>query len=452
MRWGEKKIDVRDIFYGFKFMTFRWGFFLASFIFISYGFYRLMPVKTNTLSNDIDVVSTVFDSLNIFAFRSYEEIMAGENLFLVLKRLNVANDIAQEFIKVIGRGINLKLLKPKDVIMVEWAYDDTVSVSGNRQNKTVKALELYNKDGSLASNRIRAEYDDNTKEIKLFYYRPEIIKEHALMGGSVDGTIYGSIINAGGDAQLVNSFADIFMWQFDFYKDTKMGDSYQMIVEKQFSEGRVLGFGRVLAAEYVSGNKALRGYYFESNDKQISGFFDDKGLSLKNAFLKAPLKLASISSKYGMRFHPIQKRMKPHNGVDYGAARGTPIMSVANGVVSQAGFSIYNGNYVKIRHANGYETEYLHANHLAKGIRVGANVKQGQIIGYVGKTGLASGYHLHFGMKQNGKYVNPSAQKFARSFSVPSKYISEYHQSIAALVIALNNQSKDKALALKRGG
>jgi len=248
----------------------------------------------------------------------------------------------------------------------------------------------------------------------------------------------------------VNAFSGIFAWQFDFFRESRGGDTYQMIVERNVADGRFVGFSRVLAAEYNNGNKRMRGYFFESGDKQVAGFFDDTGRSLKNAFLKAPLKLANISSGFNKkRFHPIQKRIKPHNGVDYGANIGAPVMAVATGVVTNAGFSPFNGNWVRLKHMNGYETEYLHANKLAKGIRVGASVKQGQIICFVGKTGLATGPHLHFGMKKNGEYVDPTKQNFARSAGVPQKYMKEFTSNIAAMAIALNRQApKNNAVAM----
>lgn len=429
-----------------------------------------MNIKSNSFSSALssqifdvgptDVFETpisLFDNFFATSIRVYDEIQSGENLFSALRRLKVHPAFAERFVGAIGKAINLKLLLPGNAIMLESAAN-SVQLSGIGNvgslvsTLTPKAIELFSKDENGVAYRIRAQTKaDAQSEIEVTINKPKVYKDHTILAGQVTNTIYGSIIANQGDAYLVNSFSDIFNWQFDFYRDTREGDTYQMIVERNVSEGRFVGYGRVLAAEYVSGNKSLRGFYFESRDGQVSGFFDDQGRSLKNAFLKAPLKLASISSRFGMRFHPVQKRMKPHNGVDYGAVRGTPFMAVASGVVINAGYNPFNGNFVKIRHMNGYETEYLHATHLAKGVRVGSRVKQGQVIGYVGKTGLATGYHLHFGMKQNGTYVNPASQRFARSPGVPQKYMTEFAQSIEAMVIALNRQgpNSNQILALR---
>lgn len=403
----------------------------------------------------VDVFETptsFFDDFFATRVRVYDEIKPGENLFSAFRRLQVPGAMADKFANAIGRSANLKSLRPGDALMIESATANTrLGGFGNIQDISIgqnpKAVELYSKDESGVAFSIRAEIVDagDSSTVEVSINKPKVFKEHKLVNGVVSSNIYGTILANQGDAQLVNSFSDIFNWQFDFYRDTRNGDTYQMIVEQNISEGRFVGFGRVLAAEYSSGNKNLRGFYFESRDGQVSGFFDDEGRSLKSAFLKAPLKLASITSGFNMRrFHPVQKRYKAHNGVDYGANRGTPFMAVASGTVINAGYSPFNGNWVRIRHLNGYETEYLHATNLAKGIRVGARVSQGQVIGYVGMTGLATGYHLHFGMKQNGTYVNPSAQRFARNVGVPAKYMTEFSRSIEAMVIAFNRQAPDR--------
>ncbi len=399
--------------------------------------------------------TSFFDDSFATRVRIYDEIRAGENLFTTFKRLQMPATVAEKFANAIGRAANLKMLRPGDAVMIETAASNRRlgglnNIDSYSNEQIPQAVQLFSKDDSGVAVRIRADLvqSNDLSNIDVNVERPKVFKEHKLLNGAVTNNIYGAILNNNGDAQLVNSFSDIFNWQFDFYRDTRNGDTYQMIVEQNISEGRVVGYGRVLAAEYSSGGKSLRGFFFESKDGQVSGFFDDEGKSLKSAFLKAPLKLASITSRFGMRYHPVQKRLKAHNGVDYGANRGTPFLAVASGTIVNAGYSPFNGNWVRIKHLNGYETEYLHATKLAKGVRVGARVAQGQVIGYVGKTGLATGYHLHFGMKQNGQYVNPAAQRFARNIGVPAKYMSEFSRSIEAMVIAFNRQAPDNQRVL----
>jgi murein DD-endopeptidase MepM/ murein hydrolase activator NlpD len=421
-------------------------------------FYGLRQIKPNTFSNRqvfnselLDKLETPISLLDKFystKVRVYDEIRPKEDLYSALIRLNLSSGMAAKFSAAIARFLNLKLLLPGDVLMIESVAPSIQLADVNdfldetKKELNAKAIELFSRDGTGVTKKIRVEVLSLENEnFKVLTYKPDIFTDHALLNGIVTNNIHDAIVRSGGSAQLVNSFSDIYAWQFDFYRDTREGDTYQMIVEKNVAEGRFVSYGKILAAEYGNGSKSFRAFYFESKDKKIAGFFDGDGKSLRNAFLKAPLKIASITSRFGMRYHPVQKRMKPHNGVDYGANRGTPFIAVASGKVINAGYNPFNGNWISIRHMNGYETEYLHATNLAKGIRVGTNVKQGQVIGYVGKTGLATGYHLHFGMKLNGKYVNPTSQRSARSAGVPTQYMNEYKHKIEAMTIALNQQN-----------
>lgn len=422
---------------------------------ISLTFFRMLgfraesqPVAEPMATEEIQVEQPrgILDNPFSATSKIYDEVRSGENLFSALKRLQLGAYESEVLIKALSKELNVRQVKPGDVIMIESSSNNLLLNSLKVSEATSlhpMAVEVFSKDENGIAFSVKATIDAD-KIVNVRANRSTVYREHALINGVVSNSIYSSIINNGGDAQLVNSFADIFAWQVDFSRESRGGDTYQMVVEKNVADGRFVGYGRVLAAEYTNSRKSLRGFYFESSDKQIVGFFDDEGRSLRNAFLKAPLKLASITSRFGMRFHPIQKIMKAHNGVDYPANRGTPFMAVASGLVINAGYTRFNGNWVRIRHMNGYETEYLHATQLAKGIHVGAQVKQGQVIGYVGMTGLASGYHLHFGMKKNSTYVDPTKQNFARSSGIPSRYQQEFSSNIAPMVIALNRQSPNK--------
>jgi murein DD-endopeptidase MepM/ murein hydrolase activator NlpD len=401
-----------------------------------------MPMEELEIEQPKGILDNPFSASS----KIYDEVRSGENLFTALKRLKVPAYESELVIKALSKELNVRQVRPGDVIMIESVSDNLLLNSLKVFEATSlhpQAVEIFSKDDNGIAFSVKATLNaDRVASVKTS--RSSVYREHALINGVVNNSIYSSIIINGGDAQLVNNFADIFAWQVDFSRESREGDTYQMVVEKNVADGRFVGYGRVLAAEYTSSNKTMRGFYFESSDGQVAGFFDDQGRSLRNAFLKAPLKLASITSRFCMRFHPVLMRMKPHNGVDYPANQGTPFMAVANGLVINAGYTRFNGNWVRIRHMNGYETEYLHATKLAKGIHVGANVKQGQVIGFVGKTGLATGYHLHFGMKKNSIYVDPTRQNFARSSGVPPRYLQEFSSNIAPMVIALNRQSPNK--------
>lgn len=204
--------------------------------------------------------------------------------------------------------------------------------------------------------------------------------------------------------------ADIFAWDIDFIRDIRPGDTFRVLVEKKFREGRLAGYGDIKAAFFTNQGITYRAFLHE--DAQGNGrYYDEQGRSLEKAFLKAPLNYSRISSSFSNnRFHPILKKYRSHPGVDYAAPRNTPIKAVADGVIKSIYYSKTTGRQITIRHFSGYETAYFHMNGYAKGMKKGKKVSQGDIIGYVGKTGLATGYHLCFRMRKNGKPVNPLNQ------------------------------------------
>jgi murein DD-endopeptidase MepM/ murein hydrolase activator NlpD len=259
--------------------------------------------------------------------------------------------------------------------------------------------------------------------------------------GSVRGSLYNGMLDAGGDATLVNRFVDVFAWNIDFYRQSQPGDEFRLLVEKRFAgegeERRFLGYGRVIAAEYDNAGHAMRGFTFESADKQFKGVFDDTGESLERTFLKSPLEITRITSNYGSRFHPILKSQRKHEGVDYGAPLGTPVWTVADGVVAEARYSKGAGNMIVISHANGFKTEYFHLARFADGMKSGQRVTQKQLIGFVGSTGMSTGPHLHFGMLRAGRYVDPARQDFPAATPLPPQYRAEFDAFVQPLLAQL---------------
>ena len=225
------------------------------------------------------------------------------------------------------------------------------------------------------------------------------------------GTLSLAVDQLGEFPTLVNEFDRLFGWQMDFYRQQRVGDEFAMLVEKIYIDGVFREYGRVLSGLYKS---RVHGPLLGFKMKQGNGFgvFDEKGRTMERAFLRNPMELTRITSSYGMRFHPVLGKRKKHNGVDYGAPTGTPVWSVAKGRVTHAGWAGASGKLVVIAHSNGYVTIYAHLSriHVAKGQWVG----QRQIIGRVGTTGRSTGPHLHFGMKKNGRYVDPLRQKFPK--------------------------------------
>jgi murein DD-endopeptidase MepM/ murein hydrolase activator NlpD len=254
----------------------------------------------------------------------------------------------------------------------------------------------------------------------------------------VKGTITSNLVNAmeeiGEEGQLAINLADIFAWDIDFILDIREGDSFQALVEKRFRDGLSAGYGRILAAEFVNQGQSFRAILFDDGNGSPD-YYDPEGKNLRKAFLKAPLSFTRISSGFTMRrFHPITKTWKAHPAIDYVAPTGTPIMTVGDGTVARKGFTNGNGNFVEIRHNNGYSTLYLHMSKFAKGMKKGKRVTQGQTIGYVGATGLATGPHLCFRMRKDGAPVNPNKIKMPSAPAVSVGKMNEFQSIVASLL------------------
>jgi len=230
--------------------------------------------------------------------------------------------------------------------------------------------------------------------------------------GTIRQSLWESAVEAQGlDSEVVLSFSDIFSYDVDFSTEVQPGDSFKILFEKHYRRGEYLGPGRVLAATFTNEGQRLTAYYF-ANRQGEGGYYDASGRALRKMFLKSPLRYRRISSFFSLaRFHPILKIYRPHLGVDYAAPKGTPVETVADGVVVFLGEKGGYGRLVEIRHGQGYATSYAHLSRYAKGLKAGQRVKQGDLIGYVGATGLATGPHLDFRVAHSKRFVDPLSIK-----------------------------------------
>ncbi len=230
--------------------------------------------------------------------------------------------------------------------------------------------------------------------------------ERSAISGTIESSLFLTVSRLREGPELAFRLADIFVWDIDFMRDLRPGDAFRVLIEKRYRDGVAAGYGRLLAAEFFNQGESYRAVYFA--DKELEAYYDTEGRSLKKAFLKAPLSYSRISSGYSnRRLHPVLNVWRPHRAIDYAAPVGTPIKAVANGVVTQRSYDKNNGNKVRLRHANQYETTYIHLSRFGRGIKVGKKVIQGQVIGYVGATGLATGPHLDYRVFKNGQPINP---------------------------------------------
>lgn len=259
--------------------------------------------------------------------------------------------------------------------------------------------------------------------------KPVTIVENTA-SGVISSSLSETIEDQGLSYNIANDLSSIYAWTIDFFKLQK-GDKFKIIYNEKFIDDTTyVGVERIKAAYFEHNNRPFYAFEFVADTiNDIPDYFDEEGKTLRKAFLKAPLKFSRISSRFSpRRFHPVQKRWKAHKGTDYAALRGTPILSTANGKVVKSGYTRGNGNYVKVRHNSTYSTQYLHMSKRA--VKVGDFVKQGEVIGYVGSTGLATGPHVCYRFWKNGRQVDPYKQKLPEAKPMDKKLIPIYLESI----------------------
>jgi murein DD-endopeptidase MepM/ murein hydrolase activator NlpD len=265
---------------------------------------------------------------------------------------------------------------------------------------------------------------DSSARIYRFNLPVDTVESRA--SGIIDRTLYHTIMDMNAPYELGVKLSEIFAWQVDFFFLDK-GDEIKVIYEKLVLNGKTIGIGNINASLFIHRGDSF--YAFNFNQDSLHNYFDENGKSLRKAFLKAPLKYSRISSRYTLRrFHPVQKRWKAHLGTDYAAPTGTPIYSVGDGTVVASGYTRGNGNYVKVKHNGTYTTQYLHMSRIHSSAKVGRRVRQGQVIGYVGKTGLATGPHLCFRFWQNGRQVDPFRVKIPPSDPIKEANLPAFNQ------------------------
>ncbi|OAV46144.1 hypothetical protein A3850_017955 [Lewinella sp. 4G2] len=258
-------------------------------------------------------------------------------------------------------------------------------------------------------------------------------------GGTIESNLWNAMTGAGMSIALTDRMEDALQWSVDFYH-VQPDDAFQLVYEKKLVEGEVEAApGMVKAARYSSNGEDIYAFWYESADTTQSGYFGLNGEPMKSTFLKSPLRFSRMSSAFNRtRFHPVLKRVKPHLGTDYAAPRGTPIMSVADGVIIERGRRGGNGNFVKIKHNETYTTQYLHMQKFEDGQRVGTRVRQGETIGYVGSTGLATGPHVCFRFWEKGRQVDHTKLRFPPAKTMPDTLMPGFIEQRDAYLEQLN--------------
>lgn len=265
---------------------------------------------------------------------------------------------------------------------------------------------------------------DLTDTLKVELGEKEVTTIEKSSSGIITSSLWNTMMANNLNPELAVKLSEVLAWEVDFYRIQK-GDRFKVLYFEKYVGEESVGIDRIDAVHFIHQGREVLGYRFEQDS--IYGYFNPEGESLRKVFLKAPLKFSRITSGFtSSRFHPVLKYNRPHYGTDYAAPEGTPIMTVGDGVVTEARYGGGNGNYVRIRHNSVYETQYLHMSGFAKGIKPGTRVRQGDIIGYVGSTGLATGPHVCFRFWKNGQQVNHLREEFPSADPLNETYMPSF--------------------------
>ena len=325
----------------------------------------------------------------------------------------------------------------QQVVNVARAAEEIYDV---RRLRTGKTLRIY-KDPATGEARYAVYEPSAQRYVTYDLQNPSdsevtertVTTEWVRASGTINGSLYQTMIDSGAHPELVMKLADVYAWQIDFFR-LQRGDRFDIVYEKRSIEGERIRPGDVVAARLIHRDTPYYAFRFQEASDERPEYYDENGNSLRREFLRAPLNYARVSSRFSHnRRHPVLGVNRPHHGTDYAAPTGTPVRSVGDGVVEFAAYKGGNGNYVRIRHNGTYSTGYLHLNSFAEGIRRGTTVEQGQTIGYVGSTGLSTGPHLDYRVWKHGTPIDALDMDLPPAYPVAPELRHTYMQTVERL-------------------
>ena len=361
-----------------------------------------LPIEEIKFSEDLKIEPDPIQNKQIHVVQS------GESLSIIFDDKEVPLNTAYKIFNFDKNNL-LTSIKPGDVM--EFVY------LGNK----LKSIQIFKDD--VNSIMIEIEDDIFIKELK-----NEIQIVQSFATGSITGSFYKSALNVGIPDSIIMDFAFIFGWDIDFILDVRQGDQFSVIYETDYSDGEKISNGDIIFAEFINKNELYMAQRFY-DDVQGKQYFNQKGENVKKGFLRAPLDFTRISDHFNPnRKHPILHTIRAHKGTDYAAATGTPIQATGDGVITFIGVKNGCGNEILIRHANNYQTRYCHMQKFHKGMKKGKKVNQGEIIGYVGSTGLATGPHLHYEFMIGNKHTDPVKVKLPSAKPLNKNQIEDFNK------------------------
>lgn len=360
-----------------------------------------------------------------------ETVRSGDNLSLIFQRAGLSDSKLFAFMGSTPEAKTLRRIHPGHTLSFDIDGDGQLQQLRYRQNRLNSTLFQRTADGFEAIKEARE------PDIHTAYRQATITSSLFLAGQSVQM-----------DANLIMELANIFGWDIDFALDIRAGDSFKVLFEEEFLDGEKIGNGNILSAEFTNQGKTYTAVRY-TDSKGISHYYTPQGDTMRKEFLRTPIDFARISSHFNLRRkHPVLNKIRAHKGTDYAAPRGTPIKAAGDGKIIHAGRKGGYGNTVIIQHGQTYKTLYAHMKNFGRGIRSGKRVKQGQIIGYVGTTGLSTGPHLHYEFYVNGAVRNPVTVKLPKAKAIASVERERFFKEAKPLLAKLEQYHQQTQLAL----
>jgi len=399
---------------------------------IAENFEEQPPVQINIPSNDLttNVLSGIISANHIEISGA---IRKGESFDLAMKRLKVSDSVRSGVIRGFGKSLDFKTLHPGDRFTIVLDQDNSITHAIYKSGLLNIYILKRNEDGKYLA----------TRQAVPLQYKIE------RLSGLIDSSLYAAFSELGEEPKLIHAYADIFASKIDFNTETRMGDRFELLVEKYYKGDVFVGYGKILVANYQKQDVEYQGYHFDSENTP-AGYFDQNGEALGTWFIRSPIPFGRVTSRFTMRRkHPIDGVVRPHLGVDLAAPRGTPVMATAEGRVEYIGRKGGFGKTVILRHHAGYKTYYGHLNGYKKGLGKGSTVQQKDIVGYVGSTGISTGPHLDYRIKHNGVFRNPFGIKFKAKTVLKDEELALFLQSSAKIAILFNADTGKKTLQVK---
>ena len=382
------------------------------------GAYRIVHLESESQDSNVDIYD---DPVTLSL-----EVKPGDTLMALLTSAGVQSGEAHAAIEAMKEVYSPRSLRPGQEIAVSLLPRHPLDGPGPDLLQSLHLRPSLEQDIEVVRQSLSAQ--DTASFAALTVDRP-LAQEQHLGRGTIDSSLYQAAVDAGVPDRILIEMIRAYSFDVDFQRDIQAGDSFELVYETYVDEdGQLARSGDILYAELVLSGEPLRFYYFTPSSG-FDDYFNAEGKSVRKTLMRTPIDGARISSGYGMRHHPVLGYSKMHKGVDFAAPTGTPIYAAGDGVVERANRYGGYGNYIRLRHNGTYQTAYAHLSGFAKGIKAGARVRQGDVIGYVGTTGRSTGPHLHYEVLENGGQTNPGSLKLPSGETLAGADLENFQQA-----------------------